>query len=109
MGASVRVVCDGGGGLVSGTMQFPKENDRGCFTVAVRAGYLVEVMPMLFNFRLVLTPVDRPDVYDAGWCYFGTGPDTFGRCVAAAAAFDPAVEADPVGFDKALQDRTVTI
>ena len=82
-----------------------KENDRGSITVVERAGYLIELIPMVYNWRLVLTPMDLPLCYDAGWCYFGTDEATFERAHAAALAFDPVTQAEPEGYDKALQDR----
>jgi hypothetical protein len=82
-------------------------NERGTVTVKETATHLVEVLPMIYNFRLVLTPKANPDSYDAGWCYFGTGSDSFTRCYLAALAFDPDTEADPAGYDKALQHRRV--
>lgn len=85
----------------------PKENDRGCLTVRERGDYLVEIIGMIYNYRLVITPKSNLDIYEAGWCYFGTDPVTFARVLAAAQRFDPMTQTDPEGYDKALQERTL--
>lgn len=43
--------------------------ERECWTVAETPKYWVDILPMIFNHRVVLTPKDCPVVYDAGWCY----------------------------------------
>lgn len=68
----------------------------GTVTIAKWGGWLVQVMPMLYNNRLVLTPEAEPAVYDFGWC-FPKGPAAY----AAARAWDPETEAEPPGFIKA--------
>lgn len=68
-------------------------NERHCWTIKETATHLVEVIPMIFNDRLVLTPKAAPEVYDYGWCYDQGGP-----AILAALAWDPATEAEPVGF-----------
>lgn len=40
--------------------------------------YYLDCMKMLFNWRLCLTPVDFPMIYEVGYCY--TGPDQFEEC-----------------------------
>lgn len=82
------------------------KNDREVFTVKETDEWLIEVCPMIFNWRVVLTPRDCPETWEHGWCYFGTGELTFLRAVAAAQAFDPATESAPMGYDKALTSRT---
>jgi hypothetical protein len=76
---------------------------RGSFTIARRGEYLVELLTMIYNYRVVLTPVDNPEGYVAGWCYFGADAATLSRAALAALAFDPVVDDEPVGYDKALQ------
>lgn len=67
----------------------------GTVTLGVWGGYLVQVMPMLFNDRLVLTPERQPLFHDYGWCY-DKGP----AAVLAARVWDPQTQGEPVGFKK---------
>lgn len=80
-------------------------NGRGCYSVKETEHYYVEIAPMIFNYRVVITPKASPDGYEAGWCYFGRTAASLTRAVLAAAAFDPETETAPVGYDKALGDR----
>lgn len=75
-------------------------NEHGCITVKEQAGYLVELVPMIYNWRVVLTPADDTYGWDFGWCYFGTDRDTFARAWLAAERFDLETMAEPEGFDK---------
>lgn len=69
----------------------------GTATVAKWGGYLVQVVPMIFNDRIVLTPEATPYVYDYGWCY-DKGP----AAILAVRAWDPETEAEPPGYKKAV-------
>ncbi|WP_304452875.1 hypothetical protein [Nocardiopsis sp. YSL2] len=60
----------------------------------------VELMEMLFNWRVTIAFIRHPMLIEGGWCYFGRGWDVFQRAVQAAHAFDPAAQAAPEGFDK---------
>lgn len=60
----------------------------------------IQLMEMLFNWRIALQFTHMPGFVEGGWCYFGRGWDVFQRAVAAAHAFDPAREDAPAGFDK---------
>lgn len=60
-------------------------------------GYLVHVMPMILNHRVVLTPDDDFYCYDAAWCY----PDLV-AAVAALNRWDPATEDAPPDYVKAV-------
>jgi hypothetical protein len=75
----------------------PRADAWGVVTIAEWGGYLVQVMPMLFNDRLVLTPETAPLGYDYGWCY-----PKGGAAHLAAAAWDPQNEGEPVGYIKAV-------
>lgn len=44
-------------------------DERACWTIRETERYLIEVIPQIFNFRLVLTPKDLPTTYDDMWCY----------------------------------------
>lgn len=83
----------------------PWDAKRQVWTVKQTENWLVEICPMIFNFRLLLTPVHCPDVWDHAWCYFGTDAATLTRAMLAATAFDPETQSAPVGYDKALTSR----
>ena len=77
-------------------------DDYGTVTIGRWGGWLVQVMPMIFNDRLVLTPEAHADsVWDYGWCY-----PKGGAAHAAALVWNPAIEAEPVGYIKAVGWRT---
>lgn len=83
----------------------PALNDRQCYTVKQCGDWLVEIVPMIFNYRIVLTPAADPDSYAYGWCYFGGSEASMARAVMAAVAFDPRVDLEPHGYDKAVLPR----
>lgn len=68
----------------------------GTVTIGKWGGWLVQVVPMAFNNRLVLTPEVYPEVYDYGWC-FDKGPAAY----AAARVWDLEAEGEPPGYKKA--------
>lgn len=74
--------------------------DFGGWRVKETATHYVEVIPMLYNWRLVRTPKVSPLTYDRGWCYQGTGPATFTTVVLAAWAWDGSDETEPAGYFK---------
>lgn len=69
----------------------------GVITIAEWGGWWVQIMPMIFNDRVVLTPKAAPMFVDYGWCY-PKGPAAF----LAIRAWEPATEAEPVGYIKAV-------
>lgn len=73
----------------------PTTDGYGRMTIGRWGGYLIDVCPMLFGARLVLTPEATPDVYDHGWCYPSPAAAIF-----AAFARNPATEAEPAGYVK---------
>lgn len=78
----------------------PTSDGYGVVTVARWGGWLVQVMPMLYNDRLVLTPEAQQDGYEHGWCY------PKGAAVIAAAAWNPETQAEPVGYIKRVMPFT---
>jgi hypothetical protein len=80
----------------------------GGYRVTETETHYIDVMRMMFNWRLCATPKALPFVFDAGYCYIGTGPDTFAKAVLAGiewAKGDPLSD-DPIGWDKdALRNR----
>jgi hypothetical protein len=62
----------------------------------------IDVVRMLFNWRLVRTPKDRPMTYDRGWCYQGNGPQALFVAVLAAYEWDGGDETEPIGYLKRI-------
>lgn len=79
-------------------LERPSTDGYGVMTVAEYGGWLVQVMPMIFNNRVVLTPAAAPLGYDYGWCY-PKGP----AALVAVLAWDPETEAEPSGYIKAIR------
>ncbi len=73
----------------------PEIDEYGTVTLGSWANYLVQIMPMIFNDRIVLTPAATPMFIDYGWCY-----DKGGAAYLAAAIWDPAIEGEPKGYKK---------
>lgn len=76
----------------------PEIDGYGTATIGQWGGWLLQIMPMIFNDRLVLTPKMAPKVYDYGWC-FPKG----GAAWLAAAAWDLEAQAEPSGYIKAVR------
>jgi hypothetical protein len=74
--------------------------DGGGFRVKETETHWVDVVPMIYNWRLARTPKDSPLTYDRGWCYYGTGTASFTAAVLAAMAWDGADDSSPDGWDK---------
>lgn len=62
--------------------------------------HYVDVLQMLLNYRIVLTPVDDDSCYVRHWCYSGNTPSDFLRTMLAAIAWDGSLDTDPVGWNK---------
>jgi hypothetical protein len=60
----------------------------------------VDVLAMLYNYRIVLTPKAAPYLYVAHWCYSGKGRVDLMRTVVAAMEWDGTVGTEPVGWNK---------
>jgi hypothetical protein len=58
-------------------------------------GWLVAVMPMAYNDRLILAGDDGKYGYDHGWCY-----PKGGAAALAARVWDPETQAEPPGYIK---------
>lgn len=73
----------------------PAVDDYGTVTIGEWGGYLIQIAPMLFNDRLVMTPKSCLGVYDHGWCYPKSG-----AAYLAALMWNPEHDAEPVGYIK---------
>jgi hypothetical protein len=69
-----------------------KTNDAGT--------HYVDILVMLYNYRVVLTPVDRPMMIDRHWCYAGRTRATLLRAVVAVHAWDGSPDTEPYGWNK---------
>lgn len=77
----------------------PTEIDAyGVVMIGTWGGYLVQIMPMIYNDRLVLTPAYNTNIVDYGWCY-----PRGAAAYLAAMQWDPETEAEPVGYIKAIR------
>jgi hypothetical protein len=70
-------------------------NERSAFGVGETEDYLIEVVPMIYNHRVVMTPKSCLDCYDYGWCF----PSLL-AAIAALRLWDPVTEREPIGFIK---------
>jgi hypothetical protein len=78
-------------------LDVPEVDGHGRVTIGRYGGWTVDICPMLFNDRLVLTPESAPGVYDFGWCY-----PKGAAAYLAALMWDPVAEGEPRGFIKAV-------
>lgn len=62
--------------------------------------HYIDVMTMMFNYRIVTTRVDMPEVYDRFWCYVGKDQQTLLRATAAALTWSGDDDTEPEGWDK---------
>lgn len=60
----------------------------------------VDVMRMIFSWRVTRTPKDHPETADRAWCYYGAGTEALLRAVAAARDWDGGDDTAPDGWDK---------
>lgn len=72
----------------------------GGLRVKTTATHHIDMLRMLFNWRICTTPIGEPNCYDRHWCYKGTGLDTFMAAVLAAHAWDGAEGTEPDGWNK---------
>lgn len=78
------------------------DRDLRLWVVKETEHWRVLMIPMLFNFRVVISDNRWPVIeagYTAGWCY-DKGPAAF----LAAMAWDPETEVRPVGWKKEAMD-----
>lgn len=69
-----------------------KKNDAGT--------HYIDVLTMAFNYRIVLTPIEDPSVYDEFWCFAGKSYADLLRTVLAAMTWDGSTDTEPVGWNK---------
>lgn len=75
----------------------------GGYRVKETPTHYIDVMRMLFSWRIVTSRKDSPGWPERGWCYNGTGyPALIAACLAAN-AWDGADGTEPVGWNKNVQ------
>jgi hypothetical protein len=70
------------------------------YRVKQAGNHYIDILRMIFNWRIVTTPVDEPMFIDRGWCYQGTGLAGFLPAALAAMAWDGSDETEPAGYFK---------
>lgn len=74
---------------------------EGGFRALETETHYVEIMRMLFNWRLVTTPKSCPLTHDSGWCYpGGTGARALHRVIQAAMEWGGDLSTEPKGWMK---------
>ena len=81
-------------------LDVPIVDGYGVVTLAEWDGWWVQVHPMLYGDRVVLTPKRSPLVYDYGWCY-----PKGGAAGIAVALWDPGTDGEPSGYVRAIGMR----
>lgn len=61
-----------------------ERREYGIWRVKETGTHWVDVLPMIYNWRIGRVPKSMPLTYDRAWCYRGTGPATFTAAVLAA-------------------------
>ena len=74
--------------------------ERGQWRVNETATHYIDILEMIFNWRIVTTPKSCPLVWDRGWCYQGKDLAAFLTVVAMAQAWDGSDETEPEGYFK---------
>lgn len=78
-----------------------RPNDDGtAYRVGETASAFIEVVPMLFNDRIIVVPKEAPLTYGRFWCYQKGGAAIF-----AALAWDGSDDTEPVGWIKSWDQR----
>lgn len=62
--------------------------------------HFIDVLEMIWNYRIVTTPKSCELVWDRGWCYQGKDFAAFMTVVLAAQAWDGSDETEPEGYFK---------
>lgn len=73
----------------------PRFDEYGTVSLGEWGGYIIQIMPMIFNDRLIMTAKGNEAFHDHGWCY-----DKGGAAFLAAFTWDPETQGEPDGFKK---------
>jgi len=72
----------------------------GGFRVKETPDHWVDVVRMIYNWRVARTPKDAPMTHDRHWCFAGTGWKSLAIAVLAATEWDGGDFTDPPGWNK---------
>jgi len=86
--------------MASATTTGPFKAIEGGYRIKETATHYIDIVRMLFNWRLCLTPKASPLTYDRSWCYAGTSDQSFMAAALAALAWDGADDTEPEGWNK---------
>jgi hypothetical protein len=79
------------------------------YTVKETEHWLVEVVEMIYNFRIVLTEkAGNTDTWEYGWCFRGKDIGDLLTVASAAREFDPETQTEPEGYFKAVGGKRTT-
>ena len=73
---------------------------NGGFRVKETPAHWVDVVRMIYNWRVARTPKAMPMTYDRHWCFAGAGWPSLVAAVLAAAEWDVGDDTSPVGWNK---------
>lgn len=82
---------------------YPRTPDGAGFRIKTVEGFHIDILPMIFNHRIVTTPVEEDPLtacYTRYWCY----PSAL-AAFAAVEAWDGSPDTEPVGWTKAYGER----
>jgi hypothetical protein len=85
------------------------QRQPGTYTVKETEHWLVEVVEMIYNFRIVLTEKASPDSWEWGWCYQGKDIGSLLTVASAAREFDPETQTEPEDYFKAVGGKRTKI
>jgi hypothetical protein len=73
---------------------------EGGFRIRETDTHYIDVLRMLFNWRVARTMKGHLELYDRHWCFAGTSFITLIRAVTAAAEWDGGDGTEPAGWNK---------
>lgn len=83
---------------LTGAPVTPLDDDAAGFRIKETPTHYIDVVPMIYNWRVIRVPKACPLTVDGAWCYYGTQINSLLRAVAAAVAWDGT--GNPAGWDK---------
>ena len=86
--------------LVATAFDEPLVAIDGGWRVAETTTHYIDVLVMIYNYRVVETPKADPDTYDRFWCYVGRDLAALLRAVAAARVWVASDDPEPAGWNK---------
>jgi hypothetical protein len=87
-------------GILSGIAGTEVTPIDGGFRVKETETHYIDVLRMIFNWRVARSPKECGWSYDRHWCFAGTSFVTLLRAVSAAAEWDGADDTSPAGWNK---------